>query len=123
MADELTFSASMAFAKGNIDVSFGKSGLTVTISGGDYVKKTQITATTPGAALNLGSITTPGYFLGYNTDSTDDILISFGTGGSNTVKISPGKIAMFEFDDTDAANPFVMASANTPVLEYLLVEA
>ncbi len=125
MADELTISASMGFVKGTVDVSFAKSGLTLTITGTDYVLLTQATAVTPGAALDLGGIGTPGYFIGYNSDGTDNILVrqSTSTTDGNMVKISPGMIAMFEFDDTDATAPFVMASANTPVLEYLLVEA
>jgi len=120
MANELTLAASASFSKSGITVSFAKSGIQVTISGSKYTHLVQAVGNS-AEALVLGDITTPGYCLMYNQDSSNYVEVRDQAGGADVVKVSPGKIGLFELATT---TPFVIASAASGAsIEYLLIEA
>lgn len=119
MANELTVTANLKFIKGESNVFFAKSGVSLDVAGTDYVKRTQ-TVGTSEEALGLGDLTTPGYILIFNRDSTNFISVRPGTGENNLVKIRAGGIALFE---CEATAPFVIANAANVQVEYLLIEA
>ncbi len=121
MANELLLSVTALFSKGAKKASFNKGSFQNDVAGGDYILNTQAVGSSEEALIK-GDITTPGWFIGRNNDSTDSIHIRAATGGANMVTIPPLSTVMFKFVSTATA-PFVISSANTPELEYLLIEA
>ncbi len=123
MANELTISAALSFTKGSVSGAGLSAGdTTFDVTGVDYVEGTMATATTPGGAIPIGDIASPGYMWAKNTDSTNSIyLIDSGGHGSPAVKLLPGEFVLFRWDS--AAVPYAMASASTPILHYIIVEA
>ena len=121
MANELTLSASLKFAKSSIDVLFSKSGIQLDVTGDDYAKMTQGVGITE-EALDLGHIGTPGYCIMVNNDATNFVEIRPGTGVADLITIPPGGIAIFKFS-AEVTAPFVIADTAAVQIEYLLVEA
>jgi hypothetical protein len=119
MANELTLSASIKFAKGSISVSEGKSGVQLDVAGDDFVTKTQNIGTSE-EPLNLGDISTPGYVLMRNTDATNFVSVRSGSGAANLIKIPAGGIALFM---CEASAPHVIANTAAVKIEYTMIEA
>lgn len=122
MANELTITASLAFAKGNVaSTSRAVSNLTVDVSGSAYAAIVQNVGTSE-EQLDFGAVTTPGYCLIKNLDSTNYVEIRAGTGVADLIKISPGKSCLFPFA-ADCTAPFAIANSSAVNVEMLLVEA
>ncbi len=119
MANELTLSASIKFAKGNRSANMSKSGLQLDVTGTNYVSKTQVVGTT-AEALDKGEMTTPGYVLIKNNDTTNFVEVRDGSGGADVVKIRAGGFALFQLA---TATPFVIADTAACEIEYVLIEA
>jgi hypothetical protein len=120
MADELTISVTLAFAKGVKSVTYKKTGQQFDVSGTDYIQNTQIVGTAE-EALRMGEVTTPGYIIIANLDSTNYVSLRAATGGANTVELKPGECACFRLARTATA-PYVIADTAPVEIEYVLIE-
>lgn len=120
MADEITLSASLRFKKGDIDRALSKSGLHLDVSGDDCVLNSQLVGTTEEPLL-LGD-TVPGYLLIFNTDEDNYIEIRPVAGAAVLVKVSPGKVALFELT-SNASQPYVVANTAAVRIEYLAIDS
>jgi hypothetical protein len=119
MANEITNSSSFSVSKGAISDSLTNSG-TVSLSGDDYLKATQLIPTSV-TAINLGSLATIGEFLIVNNDATNYVDIFPNTAGVTMLHILPGNSARGYF----AANITAPAArANTAAVQiaYIIAE-
>jgi hypothetical protein len=121
MADEITASCSLQFAKGNAAPPRVRSNdFKITVTGTDYTHKTQNVGTS-AEALNLGEIGTPGMMWAHNLDGTNFVEFGYDDGGFKpTVKLLAGDYCLFQH--TQAA-PQVKADTGAVEIEYFLVEA
>lgn len=117
MANELTITASLAFAKGSVSVSLAKSAAQFTVSGTKYYQGVQ-TVGTSEEALELGDISTGGYCLLINRDATNYVSVRSGTGAANLIKVKAGEPALFR---VEAAAPYVIANTASCEVEVLLI--
>ena len=121
MANELTLTGSITFAKGNVgSISMLKSGVQFTVSGTNYSRQTTSVGTSAFTALDIGSITTPGFIFIQNNDTTNYVEVSASTSANGCVKLLPGEFAIFRCATT---TPAVKAHTAACVVEYLLIEA
>jgi hypothetical protein len=124
MANELTCTGSVQFAKGQVGaVGMAKSGVKFTVTGGDYVRGTfSVPTTSGGTAIPLGGIATAGgwYFI-QNNDSTNYVKIMNAVSGTVVLQIMPLEFAIGRFD---AGVTAVAAIAHTAavVIEYIFVD-
>ena len=121
MANELTISGSIKFAKGAKSVSLAKSGVQLDVAGDNYIQKTQSIGTSE-EAIDLGDITIPGYAFFVNLDSTNFVSLRDATGADDMIDIPPGGIALFKFH-AGATAPYAIADTAAVEIEYLIVEA
>lgn len=119
MANELTITAMLAFAKSNVEVKASQVSKQFDVSGGDTIHRTQIIGNS-AEALDVGEMGTVGYGMFINRGPTDSISIRVGASGADVVKLNPNECALFRLA---ASNPYAVASGTAaPVLEYWLVE-
>jgi hypothetical protein len=118
MANELTVSCSLKFAKSGREISKSYSGIQVTVSGDAWVAGIQNIGTSE-EAIDLGDVGTPGFFIGKNLDATNFLSLRPGTGDDNMVKMKAGEPALFRME---ATAPFAIANTAACDLEYLLIE-
>jgi hypothetical protein len=121
VADEITYSAAVAYSKSGRTASRACYGESITVSGGDYVMSTQVIGTSSSEAIAKGEITTPGVFFVENRDATNYIEIDAGsfTSGNGTVKVKAGEHAFFRFA---ATTPHALANTGSVEIAYLLIE-
>jgi len=121
MANELTASATMLFAKGEVSSQgFSRTNKQFTVSGQKYVRAVQNIGT--GAeALHLGEITTPGWFFFLNLDGTNYLEILTGVAGTAFLKLKPAEFAMGRLPAGLTA-PAAQANAAAVNLEYMIIE-
>lgn len=121
MANELTVTGTLAYAKGSISsVSMTKSGSRFDVSGTNYERGTQTVTTSSPQALGLGAVGTPGWFFIQNNDATNYVSIYDATGGNAFLKLKPGEFAVGRFA---AAAPAAQANTASVAIEYMIVEA
>lgn len=120
MAQEITATSSMFFAKGSIASNgLQKSGLRFDVTGAQYIRKTQSIGTAAEAIL-LGDVGTPGWCMIQNNDATNYVEIFAQVADSvPLVKLKPGEFFCGRLGCTAPA-----AKANTAavVIEYIIVE-
>jgi hypothetical protein len=123
MANELTVSHTLLFAKGSKRVSVNRGSFQQDVAGNDFFQGTQI-VTTSEAALSNGNITVPGRVVIRNLSSTsaEIVHVRAATGGANMVQIDPGCEESFKFSSTATA-PFVISATGSPEIEITLIEA
>jgi len=122
MANSLTVGQSLTFKTASLTSPITRNDPSVTIapSGDHFVSGVMDTSTTP-AAIPMGSVATAGWCRMKNLDATNDITIRIGSGGADVVKLKANDPAMvFRLA---ANNPYATASAGTPKLDYMIVEA
>ena len=110
MANELTVTAKLRYAKGSGDAAVSKtSELTKTLDvSGTIISDFLQTIGTSVEAVSLGDIATLGYVLAQNKDATNYVTISTDAGGANpVVRLRAGELALFR------ANAAIYAQANT----------
>jgi hypothetical protein len=121
MAQEITATASLAYAKAPIlAVSMAKSGSRFDVAGSNYERGTQTMGTSSAVAIGLGSVGTPGWFFIQNNDSTNYVDIYDATGGNAFLRLKPNEFAVGRFA---AAAPAAKANVASVVIEYMIVEA
>lgn len=120
MANEITLTALLSFAKGSYSDDMGEANDRVTMSG-THFHHTKQTIATSATALSVGSVATPGYFAAKNHDATNYVELRSGSSGADVVRLNPGEICVFRW----AADATLYAIANTAAveLEFLLIEA
>ncbi len=121
MANELTLTGSLSFAKGRVAaVGMSKVGVQFTVSGSKYTRQTISAGTSAFVALDKGGIGTVGYLYIQNLDVTNYVEIAEATGGTGTIKLKAGEFALFR---CATSTPSVKANTAACILEYLMVEA
>jgi hypothetical protein len=125
MANELTFSASLQFSKGNIAAqSLQIQNVRGDVAGKDFMRASQtMTTATGGVAINLGAVTAPGAFAIKNNDPTGGNYVEVlpAVSGTPMLKILPGETAQGRFTSTVTA-PAVKANTASVDIEYLIVQ-
>ena len=120
MANEITLTASLAFAKGSVSVSLSKSAAQFSVDAGSHKYYSGMqTVGTSEEALELGDIATGGYCLLINRDATNYVSVRAGTGAANLIKLKAGEAALFR---CEAAAPYVIANTAACLVEVLLIE-
>lgn len=119
MANELTLSASLAYAKASYASSFSFGPLTFSVTGTNYVRFAQTVGITAGV-LELGDVATPGFCLLVNRDPTNYVEIREGATGDDVVKLLPGEPALFRFA---AAAPYAIANTAPCQVEGIIISA
>jgi hypothetical protein len=118
MANEITVSMSIKFAKGSVSESMSVSAATFDMTGTNYVKGTQSVGTSE-EALEKHGMSTPGWCMITNTDSTNVVHVRADTGLSNTIELKALESAAFR---NSGSAPHVIAITAPCVIEYLLIE-
>ncbi len=120
MANEISISAILEFAKNSSAKKLSINGLLATMSGDDFVSLRQVIGTSE-EALNIPSdIGTPGWLLVINRDATNFVSIRRATGEGNFAKLLPGEPLLCRLA---AAAPYLIADSAPVAIEYLLLEA
>lgn len=119
MANEATVGISLVFDDGTSYVQFGKSGLTIDVSGAEYLKSRQLVSDSE-EVLALGDVAKGGLAAFYNSHATAVIKIRPGTGVADLVRLEPGDVALLRIDDD--STPYVISSVAGAALEYLLID-
>lgn len=120
MANEARISLQLSFTPANIaTINFGPfNSIGRDVAGTVFTYRTQTTSTSK-AALALGNISTPGLCMMKNVDATDIIYVYPDNAGSPAlIELLPGDIQQVRFK---AAIPYINSSANTPILQYLVL--
>jgi len=118
MANELTLTAALGYAKGtftNLTRSF--TNVSRDVAGSNPIYNVQAVGTSAEALL-VGDVGTAGYILLRNLDATNFVEVRDGAGGADVVKLKPGDIAMFRLA---TSTPFVIADTAGINLEYWLI--
>lgn len=118
MANELTVSANLAFAKNNASVAFGGTGILKTVAGDRYIRTIQSIGITE-EAIGKGELGTLGYGCFRNLDVTNFITIRAATALATGIKLEPGDFAVFRLGGNA---PFAIADTGACLMEYLMVE-
>jgi len=119
MANELTVTTSLSFAKGSVkSVGLADSGKQYDVTGTKYFAGVQNVGVSP-EPLDLGDITTPGFIYIRNLDSTNYVDVRMGAAGADVVRVNAGESHLFRLS---AATPYVTANTAAVDLEYFIVE-
>jgi hypothetical protein len=124
MANELTCTGSVQFAKGQVGaVALTKSGAKFNVTGTNYARGTfSVPTTAGGTAIPLdGLATAGGWYYIQNNDSTNYVQILNAASGTVVLQIMPLEFAIGRFD---AGVTAVAAQAHTAavVIEYLFID-
>ena len=124
MANELTISASLAFAKGNV-ASVARqivAGTRYTVTGTDYkIGTQQVPTTAGGTAIDVSGLSGLGWFFLRNLDATNYIEVLNAVSGTVFLTLKAGEVAMGRFGASVTA-PAALANTATVALEYMIVE-
>lgn len=121
MANEITVSASLEFSKSGNSASASYTAISLDMTGTKYIQQLLDVGLTD-EALPLSDAGTGGYCILKNTHATATVSIRQADDASDLIDIGPGEIAMFRLS-TDATAPFIISSAASTEVEYLLLEA
>jgi len=120
MANELTLSITVSYAKGNVaSISRALSSLGITVSGDVFLHHVQAIGTSE-EALILGGVTVTGGFAWMkNLDDTNFIEIRSATGSGNDIlKLKAGEACVFRWG-SDVSAPYAIANTAECDLEYI----
>lgn len=118
MANEVTVSTSLQFAKGNVDLTLSDAAKTFDVTGTRYVRAVQAIGTSE-EALDLGDLTDPGWAYFRNLDSSNYVELFAATGNTAFVKLKAGESCCFRMV---ATAPFAKADTSSVDLEYMIVQ-
>ena len=122
MANEITLSASLAFAKGTIaSITRSVSSLSRDVAGSKVIVNVQ-NINTSEEAIQIGDAGAGGYMFLKNLDATNYVQIKPGTGDDPLIRLKPGDIALFRLDDSASA-PYAQANTAACDLEVMLISA
>lgn len=122
MANELSVTAAMLFAKNGIE----QIGRTVTarqiaVAGNGGVYEAGLSIATSETVIKLGELTAPfGYVWFHNLDSTNFIQIKIAASGTIIVKLLAGEVACLRLGSGISA-PVAIADTAACLLEYWIL--
>jgi len=119
MAQEIRVVVDLSFVKESKSAALGLPNLRLDMAGDDYVKTTQLVGLVE-APLSLGSVTLGGYACILNRGE-NPVLVRPGPGQTDLIRVSPGRIAVFETVLT--SDPHVAAVGAPSLIELLLIDA
>jgi hypothetical protein len=117
MANELTLSGSLAFAKGSVSAALSYGPLTLTVTGTRYKESLQEIGTS-AEAIEVGDLATTGYCILVNRDPTNYVTIRNGVAGADLVKLKAGEFAIFRLATT---TPYALANTDAVELQVLIL--
>lgn len=128
MANELTVSGSMSFAKVGVTYPSGStnynsigdafSNLQFTVTGTNYVADV-VSAATSATVVPLGSVTQPHWSIWLNLDATNYVQLQNGASGAVVGRLYPGEPALLPLDI--ACVPYLVAHTAACLVKYLIV--
>lgn len=122
MANELTLSASLSYAKNNITVALSVASLLANVAGNGLEALNNYVATTSDTALPLGSVTSAGgYLFIINTDPTNYVTIKSAVGGTPLTRILAGQFALFRLDNSVTV-PSIQANTASCIVKYAIFD-
>lgn len=119
MANEVTVTTSLQFAKGNVDLTLSDAAKTFDVTGTRYVRGVQSVGFASEEALDMGDITDPGWAYFRNLDASNFVEIARATGESALIRLKAGESCCFRMI---ATAPFVQADTGAVDLEYMIVQ-
>jgi len=121
MANELTLSTSMSFAKGTIPAhTLSEAGKFVSVTGSKFFHNVQAVGTSEEALL-LGDVTAGGHIMLINRDSTNFVNVKVATAGAIFAKLKPLESMRLRLG-SGATAPFVIADTASCNVEVFAVE-
>jgi len=121
MANEITVSATLLFAKGEVaSQGFQRTNKQFDVTGTKYVRAVQNIGTSP-EALAMGEVAVPGWFFFLNLDATNFVEILTGVGGDAFLKLKPREFAMGRLPSGVTA-PAGKANTAALNLEFMIIE-
>ena len=121
MANEITKTVSLSFAKGTISaVTFAEASKNVTVSGSRYHRAVQNIGTAE-EAIGLGELSTLGWGMFKNLDATNYVELRVATAGAKFAKLKPGESCLLRLGSGITA-PFAISDTAACNLEYMIVE-
>lgn len=82
MANEISYTCSLAVAKGGLTVGTGYASGALDMAGDDMLQASQ-TIQSGTEALNLGDVATPGVLYVKNLEASGEVLLSYASNGSS----------------------------------------
>lgn len=123
MSQELQVTGSIVFQKGNSGpLAKAIVGLLIDVSGNNCVYEAGLSIATSETTIQLGGLTAPfGWALFHNIDATNTINIKTGASGTIFCSLLPGEFALLRLGSGISA-PVAVSSADTPKLEYVILQ-
>lgn len=121
MANEISLSFELRFAKGAARDGMPFGPATFTLTGTLHSHKQQVVGTT-AEALDLGEITAGGFLAIKNLDATNYVQVRGAAGQTPLARLRAGEGCVFRLDNAATA-PTVQANTAAVTIEYLLLEA
>lgn len=126
MANELSISAALSFAKGNAIQSQSYATTTYDVTGTRYTSAVVTVTQAAPVAIPVGDVATPGYVLIRNLDTTNFVELRNGSGGADVIKLRPGAVAgkggFALFELAVAATLFGLADTADCECEVIVIE-
>ena len=119
MANEITLTINLAYAKSGTSTSMSVADLKIDVTGQRFVHNRQSIGTT-ATALDLGDIATGGWFIGINRDATNFMEIRSGATATDIIRLNAGEPCCFRIS-ADATAPSAIASTSAVDFEYILI--
>lgn len=128
MANEVTLSATLAYAKDNLSQESQVSLAVFSPSGESYTRVTQSIATSE-TAINLGDISSLGYAMFVNRDPTNYIELKVATSGAIFARLDPdpnsdgkGGVALLRMG-SGAQVPYAIANTAACIMDIFIIKA
>ncbi len=119
MANEITLTASLQFAKGGVAAApLAVNGLQVNMAGTKYVRGVESIAITE-TVVGIGNCTTLGYAIFHNLDATNFVTIRMATGITTGMKLKPGEYCMVRLGGNA---PCAIADTAPCLVDYMIIE-
>lgn len=121
MANEITLSASLSFAKSGRSAQADSGAIAIDMTGTKSLDTVQ-TVGTVEEALVLGEVpAASAHYWIKNLDATNPVDLKPATGGAVTTRILPGRVALGQFGPSVSA-PFVQAITAAVDIHIVLVQ-
>lgn len=123
MANEISITASLSVAKGNLATeSLTVSAVHATLTGKQITKGTQTIPTTAGGtAVVLGGLGSVGWIHVKNLDTTNYVDLMTAVSGTAFARLKPGEVALLRLPPAITA-PAALANTASVDIEFLLIE-
>lgn len=124
MADEINYSLSIQFDKGNISIKREAQRQSVSVAGDAYSAQVQSIPTTAGgtAVAIASAVGTKGYAFFRNLDATNFVTLGVHDGSANYfafAKLKPGEAGMIRLASSTI---YALADTGAVLLEAIIIE-